>query len=184
MSASSASPALVVVRPARSTDVASITRIYAGAVLHGTATFDVVPPTEATMAHKLAELDDAGFPYLVAERDQTVIGYAYAGPFRLRDAYASTVEDSVYVAEDARGLGVGRRLLLELVSVCTALDFRTMLALIGDSASAASIGMHRACNFSPAGVMRGVGYKQGRWLDVVVMERALGPGTSAVPTRR
>ena len=183
MSSSAVTPGSVVVRPARAGDIPGITRIYAAAVLHGTATFDVVPPADATMAQKLNELAAGGFPYLVAERDGGLAGYAYAGPFRLREAYASTVEDSVYIAEDARGIGVGKLLLRELVSACTALGFRSMLALIGDSGSAASIGLHRACHFDPAGVLRGVGYKHGRWLDVVLMERALGPGTSASPTR-
>ena len=172
-----------ILRPATFTDVPAITAIYADAVLHGTATFDTVPPAEADLARRLAELQAGGYPYVVAERDGHVAGYAYAAPFRLRAAYDSTVEDSVYIAPDARGAGVGRALLTELVSTCEGLGFRAMLALIGDSASAASIGLHAALGFTRVGAFSGVGYKHERWLDVVLMERRLGLGTTTPPTR-
>lgn len=171
-------------RAATARDVPALTAIYADAVAHGTATFDVEPPTVARMDERRLELEVGGFPYLVAERAGQVVGYAYAAPFRLRAAYASTVEDSVYIASSARGQGVGKELLLALLGACEPLGFRAMLALIGDSASAASIALHTSCGFTRAGVLRGVGYKHRRWLDVVLMERALGPGTGAVPTRQ
>lgn len=169
------------VRAATLADVPTLTAIYADAVAHGTATFDVDPPREADLARRLAELD--GFPYLVAERAGAVVGYAYAAPFRLRRAYASTVEDSVYIAREARGTGVGRRLLGALIQACEQQDHRAMVALIGDAASTASIALHTACGFTRAGVLTGVGYKHGRWLDVVLMERRLGPGPDLPPTR-
>jgi phosphinothricin acetyltransferase len=170
-------------RPATLDDAPAITAIYAEAVLHGTATFDVEPPTADAIRARLEELTVGGYPYLVAERDAQVVGYAYAAPFRLRAAYASTVEDSVYIADSARGAGVGKVLLQALLAACEALGFRAMLALIGDSGSAASIGLHSACGFAHAGVLRGVGFKQERWLDVVLMERRLGLGAAVPPTR-
>lgn len=170
-------------RAATAKDVPALTAIYADAVAHGTATFDVVPPTAARMDERRVELTQGGYPYLVAERAGQVVGYAYAAPFRLRAAYASTVEDSVYIAKSCQGQGVGKELLAALLAACEALDFRAMLALIGDSSSAASIALHSSCGFVHAGVLRGVGFKHGRWLDVVLMERGLGPGAGADPTR-
>ncbi len=171
------------VRTANVTDVPAISAIYTDAVLRGTATFDTVPPAVADLARRLAELQAGAFPYLVAEHAGRLLGYAYAAPFRLRAAYDSTVEDSVYVAPSAQGTGVGRALLTELITRCEALGFRAMLALIGDSASSASIGLHTALGFERVGVLTAVGYKHGRWLDVVLLERALGLGASAPPTR-
>lgn len=170
-------------RPATAADVPAITAIYADAVLHGTATFDIVPPAAAELARRLRDLQSGGFPYLVADDGGRVAGYAYAAPFRLRAAYDSTVEDSVYIAPESRGAGAGRALLTELVASCEALGFRSMVALIGDSASAASIGLHAALGFTRAGTLCAVGYKHDRWLDVVLMQRRLGLGASVPPTR-
>lgn len=176
-------PMTPTLRAASLADVPAIRAIYTDAVLHGTATFDTVPPAEADLARRLTELQAGAFPYLVAEHAGHLLGYAYAAPFRLRAAYDSTVEDSVYIAPGARGSGVGRALLTELVGRCEELGFRAMLALIGDSASAASIGLHAALGFVQVGVLSAVGYKQQRWLDVVLMERSLGVAASAPPTR-
>lgn len=171
----------LMLRAAAPADVAAITAIYAEAVRHGTATFDLEPPSQAAMGARLAELTAAELPYLVAERAGQILGYAYAAPFRLRAAYASTVEDSVYIARDARGSGVGRRLLEALIVACESLDLRAMLALIGDAGSEASIALHARCGFVHAGVLGAVGYKHGQWRDVVLMQRALGPGASTPP---
>ena len=171
----------MLVRPAALTDLPAITAIYADAVAHGTATFDVDPPEPGDLRRRFEEL--RGFPYLVAERDGRVLGYAYAAPFRLRRAYASTVEDSVYLAPDARGRGIGRQLLESLIVASEADGHRAMVALIGDSESASSIGLHAACGFTKAGVLRSVGFKHGRWLDVVLMERRLGAFDTQPPTR-
>ena len=170
-------------RAATAGDVAAIAAIYAEQVLYGSATFEIVPPEEAEMARRLAEIESAGYPYFVAERDRRVLGYAYAGPYRARPAYRHTVEDSVYIASDSRGLGVGGRLLGQLIAATVAAGFRQMVALIGDSKNTASIRLHKAAGFSDVGTMRSVGYKHGRWLDVVIMQRTLGPGDSSAPTR-
>lgn len=172
------------VRAAQFGDIPAIAAIYADAVLHGTATFDLEPPSPAALEQRMREILAADLPYLVAEDAAQVLGYAYAAPFRTRAAYASTVEDSVYIAPSSRGRGVGRRLLSELITACEARDLRSMLALVGDRESAASIGLHLACGFRHAGVLPAVGYKKERWLDVVLLERALGAGASRTPTRR
>jgi len=169
-------------RRATPSDALAIHAIYEHAVRYGTATFDVEAPSPAAIASRLVELVDAGFPYLVAVQDGAILGFAYAAPFRLRAAYASTLEDSVYIAPSAQGLGVGRLLLEALVRTCEAAGYRSLLALIGDSASAASIGLHAACGFTPAGTLHAVGFKHGRWLDVVLMERALGAAATTPPT--
>ena len=133
-------------------------------------------------AGRYTDIVQAGLPYLVAERDGRVAGYAYANQFRPRAAYRSTVEDSVYVSHDAIGLGIGQALLNELIERCTAMGLRQMLAVIGDSQNAASIGAHRACGFSYVGVMTSVGRKFDRWVDVVIMQRSLGSGDTSPPT--
>ncbi|HVZ14693.1 MAG TPA: GNAT family N-acetyltransferase [Bauldia sp.] len=170
-------------RAATAGDVAAITAIYAEQVLYGSATFEIVPPDEAEMGRRLAEVLAGGYPYFVAERDRRVLGYAYAGPYRARPAYRNTVEDSVYIASDSRGLGLGGRLLGQLIHAAAAAGFRQMVALIGDSKNAASIRLHKAAGFADVGTMRSVGYKHGRWLDVVLMQRALGPGDASPPDR-
>jgi L-amino acid N-acyltransferase YncA len=179
MSAASA----VSVRPARDTDIPAIAAIYGHAVLHGLASFEVDPPDEAEMARRMRAVVDAGFPYLVAEKDGRVLGYAYAGLYRARPAYRNSIENSVYVGPDAHRLGVGRALLSELIDIATRAGFRQMIAVIGDSGNAGSIGLHRALGFTFSGTIHSVGYKHGRWLDSVIMQRALGPGDTTPPDR-
>lgn len=173
----------VTVRPVRDMDIPAITKIYAHAVLHGVASFEVDPPDEAEMTRRMRAVVDAGFPYLVAEKDGRVLGYAYAGLYRTRPAYRNSIENSVYVGPDAHRLGVGRALLAELIDIATRAGFRQMIAVIGDSGNAGSIGLHRALGFTFSGTIHSVGYKHGRWLDSVIMQRALGPGDTSPPDR-
>ncbi len=163
-------------RAALPTDVASIQSIYAHHVRHGLGTFETEPPDVHEMASRHAQITAAGFPYLVAVDAGGVVGYAYANHFRTRAAYRYTVEDSVYVAPDAQRRGVGKALLAELVARCGARGLHQMLAVIGDSGNLGSIAVHRACGFDDVGVMKAVGRKFDRWVDVVVMQRALAPG--------
>ena len=169
------------IRPATSDDLAAIQAIYAHHVLHGLGTFETDPPDLNEMKRRHAQITGDGFPYLVAVDTARVLGYAYANHFRTRAAYRNTVEDSIYVADDAAGRGVGKALLSALIERCTALGLRQMLAVIGDSGNAGSIGVHRACGFEHTGVMKAVGRKFDRWVDVVIMQRALGPGASTPP---
>jgi L-amino acid N-acyltransferase YncA len=171
------------IRPATEADLTAITAIYADAVSTSTASFEMEPPTRDEMVRRFAILRDGGFPYLVAARDRTVVGYAYAGPYHQRAAYRSTLEDSIYVARAARGGGVGRRLLAALIAASEQIDGRTMVAVIADSGSPASIALHASLGFTSVGTLAGVGYKHGRWLDVTLMQRALGPGRGVPPTR-
>ena len=168
-------------RSAGPADIPAITRIYAHAVRYGTASFELEPPDEAEMARRQAALIDGGFPYLAAELDGAIAGYAYAGPYRARPAYRWTVEDSIYVAPQAHRRGIGRVLLDRLVAECTARDFRQMIAVIGDSQNAPSIELHRVAGFRLVGTFENVGFKFGRWLDSVLMQRLLGTGASAAP---
>lgn len=165
-------------RDAGADDIAAIQSIYAHHVLHGLGTFETEPPSGDDMRLRYAQITGAGFPYLVAEVDGAVVGYAYANHFRTRAAYRFTVEDSVYVAPAGVGRGVGKALLTALIGRCTAQGLQQMLAIIGDSDNAASIGVHRACGFERVGVMKAVGRKFDRWVDVVIMQRALAPGRS------
>ena len=171
------------VRPVRETDIPAVTAIYAHAVLHGFASFEVDPPDEAEMTKRMRAVVDGGFPYVVAEVDGKVLGYAYAGLYRTRPAYWNSAENSVYVSPDAHRLGVGRALLKEIIEIMSERGFRQMIAVIGDSGNAGSIGLHRALGFTYCGVIHSVGYKHGRWLDSVIMQRALGPGDTAAPDR-
>ncbi|RME18023.1 MAG: N-acetyltransferase family protein [Alphaproteobacteria bacterium] len=164
------------IRSCREGDLPAVQAIYADAVLNGTASFETAPPDLAEMTRRWRALREGGFPYLVAVDEETVLGYAYAGPYRPRRAYRATVENSVYVAATARGLGVGRALLADLVAAATQRGFRQMIAVIGDSANAASIALHRGAGFAHVGTFRAVGWKHGRWLDSVLMQRALGAG--------
>jgi phosphinothricin acetyltransferase len=167
-------------RPATPADVAAITRIYAQAVDHGTASFELEPPSEDEMTRRMRALD-GGFPYWIAELDGTVVGYAYAGPYRARPAYRFTVEDSIYVDPKAQGRGIGRALLDRLIADSTSRGFRLMIAVIGDSAQTPSIELHRAAGFMMVGTFENVGFKFDRWLDSVLMQRALGPGATTKP---
>jgi L-amino acid N-acyltransferase YncA len=171
----------IVIRPARAADIPAITRIYAHAVEHGTASFELTPPDAAEMARRMNDLLGKGYPYLIAEDGGTLAGYAYAGPYRTRPAYRHTVENSVYVAHDNHRRGVGRALLAALIDACAACGFRQMIAVIGDSSrQAASIGLHQALGFRHVGVLEDVGFKRGRWLDSVLMQRSLGAGSTKV----
>ena len=170
------------IRPAKNTDIPAITRIYAHAVEHGTASFELKPPDEREMARRLADLMAKGFPYLVAESGGTLSGYAYCGPYRARPAYRHTVENSVYVAHDMHRRGVGRVLLAALIEASAATGFRQMIAVIGDSPKqAASISLHEAAGFRHVGILQDVGFKHGRWLDSVLMQRELGDGAKTNP---
>jgi L-amino acid N-acyltransferase YncA len=169
------------IRPVTAADLPFVTRIYEHAVLHGTATFELTPPDLAEMTRRFDALMDGGFPYFVADLDGRVVGYAYAGPYRPRPAYRFTVENSVYLDPAIHRRGIGLRLMLRLIGDCEACGFRQMIAVIGDSANAGSIGVHMRCGFQMIGTHPNVGFKFGRWLDTVMMQRALGEGASTVP---
>ena len=171
----------ILIRPSTDADLPNITRIYGHAALHGTGTFELEAPDAAEMGRRRDAVLANGLPWLVAEREGVVLGYAYANHFRPRRAYRFCVEDSIYLDERARGHGVGRLLLAELMAQCAARGARQMLAVIGDSANAGSIGVHRACGFEDTGVLNAAGWKFGRWLDVVLMQKALGEGANTEP---
>ena len=174
--------AATLIRPSGADDVAALTSIYAWHVAHGTGTFEIEAPTQAEMTARREAVLGRGLPWLVAESEGVVQGYAYAGPFRPRPAYRFCLEDSIYVAPGAAGRGFGRLLLAELLARCESAGARQMLAVIGDSANAASIGLHRALGFEHVGTMNAAGWTFERWLDVVVMQRGLGAGaTTAAP---
>ena len=172
-------PAALLIRPSQDADLAAITEIYAQAVQTGTATFELEPPDQPEIARRWQSVVQAGLPWLTAERDGSVLGYAYAGPFRPRPAYRFCVENSVYVDARARGQRVGAWLLAELMARCETWGARQMVAVIGDSGNAASINLHKRLGFRHAGQVDHVGWKFGRWLDVVFMQRTLGQGASA-----
>ncbi|MGV3678558.1 MAG: GNAT family N-acetyltransferase [Acidovorax sp.] len=170
------------IRPSTDADLPAITAIYAHHVLHGTGTFEIDPPTEADMAGRRADVLGRGLPWLVAEReDGQVLGFAYANWFKPRPAYRFSAEDSIYVADSARGMGLGRQLLAALIVQAEAAGVRKLLAVIGDSANAGSIGVHRALGFTEAGVLRSMGWKFGAWRDIVLMEKVLGAGDTTSP---
>jgi phosphinothricin acetyltransferase len=171
-------------RAALPTDLPAITAIYGHHVIHGLASFEIEPPSVEEMQRRYAAVVEGGYPYLAAVEDGNVLGYAYASAFRTRPAYRYTVEDSVYVAPQAQSRGVGRALLTRLIGACEARGFRQMLAVIGDSGNAASIALHRGCGFAPPTVFAATGFKQGRWVDTVLMQRALGAGSDAPPFAR
>ena len=174
------------IRPAEPRDLAAITRIYAHAVAHGTASFELEPPDEAEMARRQRSADRrrlsvSGRGGRGPGAEETVLGYAYAGPYRARPAYRFTVEDSIYIAPEAQRRGVGRALLDRLIAECEARGFRQMIAVIGDSAQTPSIALHEAAGFRLVGTFEAVGFKFGRWLDSVLMQRALGAGATLAP---
>jgi phosphinothricin acetyltransferase len=168
-------------RAAAASDASRIAAIYAHHVLHGLASFETAPPDEAEIARRLGAVRARGLPYLVAEADGRVVGYAYAAPYRSRPAYRYTVEDSVYVDRDFAGRGIGRQLLERLVAEAGACGCRQMIAVIGDSANRASIALHETCGFARVGLLPAVGFKFGRWVDSVLMQRALGAGGATAP---
>lgn len=173
------------IRASTESDIPAISAIYRHHVLHGTGTFEVDPPSEQDMAARRADVLARGLPYLVAEdEDGRILGFCYANWFKPRPAYRFSAEDSIYVADAARGRGVGRRLLQALSDQAQAAGVRKLLAVIGDSANAGSIGVHRAAGFSEIGVIRSVGWKFDRWLDIVLMEKTLGEGDATPPVSK
>ncbi len=169
------------IRPSTDADVPAITAIYAHHVLHGTGTFETTPPTEADMAARRADVLAKGLPYLVVEEAGQVLGFAYCNWFKPRPAYRFSAEDSIYLHPDARGRGLGRLLLGALAEAGEKAGLRKLIAVIGDSGNAGSIGVHRALGFTDAGVIRSCGWKFGRWLDIVLMEKVLGDGDATPP---
>jgi phosphinothricin acetyltransferase len=169
------------IRASRDDDLAAITAIYAHHVLHGTGTFEIDPPGIQDMAARRADVLARGLPYLVAEEGGRVAGFAYCNWFKPRPAYRYSAEDSIYVADQARGRGLGRLLLDALAAQAQAAGVRKLLAVIGDSANAGSIAVHRAAGFTEVGVMRSVGWKFGAWRDIVLMEKPLGAGDTTAP---
>jgi phosphinothricin acetyltransferase len=171
----------LIIRDSIDADLPAITAIYGHAVRTGTASFEYDPPDVAEMARRRAEILAKTYPYLVAELDGAVAGYAYANTYRTRPAYRFSVEDSIYLAPDRQGAGLGRQLLPALLQRCEALDLRLVIAVIGDQATLPSIRLHASCGFTHAGSLPNVGWKHGRWLDSVFMVRALGPGPDTPP---
>ena len=174
----------ITIRAGRDDDVPAVTAIDGHHVLHGSASFETEPPSLEEMNRRRADLIARGYPYLVAEDAVGIAGYAYAGPYRPRPAYRDTVENSVYLRPDAGGRGIGRRLLEALIRDCDARGYRQMIAVVGDSGNIASIRLHERAGFELIGVLRSVGFKHGRWLDTVLLQRALGSGDGAPPQPR
>jgi len=170
-----------IIRPAGEADIAAITAIYGESVANATASFELDAPDSGEMERRWRAIVEGGYPYLVAEENGRILGYAYAGAYHTRVAYRNTVEDSIYLAPESRGKGIGGALLRSLIDECVKRNFRQMIAIIGDSAHTASIRLHKAAGFAHVGVFAAVGYKHGRWLDVVLMQRALGPGSDRPP---
>ena len=181
MSAVEIRPCSAEIRPAVAADLSAITEIYGHAVCYGTATFELIPPDLAEMTRRFDVLMDGCFPYLVAELEGRVVGYAYAGAYRPRPAYRFTVENSVYLQPAIHRRGIGMQLLLGLIADSEARGYRQMIAVIGDSANAGSIGVHSRTGFQLIGTHPDVGFKFGRWLDTVMMQRPLGDGGSTLP---
>lgn len=171
----------VTIRDCRDDDLPAVTAIYARQVRDGTGSFEITPPDRAAMERRRGEVIATGLPYLVAEARGEVVGFAYAQPHKPRAAYLHTVESSVYVTESGRRSGVGRRLMEELIRRCERADKRQMVAVVGDSENAASIALHEAVGFRRVGRFENVGFKHGRWLDIVLMQRSLGAGASVPP---
>jgi L-amino acid N-acyltransferase YncA len=168
----------IVLRAAGADDLPAITALYADHVRTGTATFELDPPDEEEMTRRWDDVVQRSLPYLVAVRNDQMVGYAYAGPYRTRPAYRFTVEDSIYVRADCAGRGVGRSLLDALILRCEHAGARQMIAVIGDTGNTPSIRLHVAAGFARTGLLPSVGWKFGRWLDVVLMQRGLGPGAT------
>ena len=172
------------IRSATPADLASVTDIYADAVRLGTATFELTSPDLSEMTRRFETLTEGGFPYLVAALEGRVAGYAYAGAYRPRPAYRFTVENSVYLRPEIHRRGIGTQLLQTLIAACEARGYRQMIAVIGDSANAGSVSLHARCGFRMIGTHPAVGFKFGRWLDTVMMQRALGDGANSLPDSR
>lgn len=169
------------IRPSRDEDLDAIARIYGHHVLHGTGTFETTPPSPAEMGTRRADVLSKGLPWLVAEEDGQVLGFAYGNWFKPRPAYRFSVEDSIYLAPEAAGKGLGRALLAELLATLERAGVRKVMAVIGDSGNAGSVGVHRALGFEQVGVIQSCGWKFDRWLDIVLMQKALGAGDTTPP---
>ena len=181
MAAQAATSAVPLVRPSVAGDLPAITDIYAHHVRHGLASFEETPPDVAEMTRRRTAVLAAGYCYLVAELDGRVVGYAHAAPYRTRPAYRNSVETTVYVAPDGMRRGVGRALLEAVIAACAALGFRQMVAVVGDTDNDASIGRHEALGFERVGQLRSIGFKFDRWVDSVILQRALGDGDATLP---
>jgi len=169
------------IRPSRDTDLPAITAIYMHHVLNGTGTFETMPPTEGEMAARRADVLAKGLPYLIAEDGGQVLGFAYCQWFKPRPAYRFSAEDSIYLHPDAAGKGLGKALLTELARQAQASGIRKLIAVIGDSNNAGSVGVHRSLGFAPVGMLKSCGWKFGKWLDIVLMEKTLGEGDTTPP---
>jgi L-amino acid N-acyltransferase YncA len=169
------------IRPSADTDLPAITALYGHHVLHGTGTFETTPPTEVDMAARRADVLGKGLPWLVAEEGGHVLGYAYCQWFKPRPAYRFSAEDSIYLHPEAAGKGLGKLLLGALVEQAEAAGVRKLIAVIGDSANAGSIGVHRALGFTPVGTIASCGWKFDRWLDIVLMDKSIGAGDATPP---
>ncbi len=178
-----AGPVTAELRPARDGDIEVITEIYAHHVRHGAASFEETPPDRAEMRRRRVAIQHRGLPYLVAERDGEIAGFAYAAPYRDRSAYRYAVEDSIYLADGVQRHGIGALLLQAIIERCTDAGMRQIIAIIGDSANAASIGLHARHGFRLVGTLPAVGYKFGRWIDSVIMIRPIGDGDASPPNR-
>lgn len=172
---------MTIIRPSQAEDIPFITAIYAHHVLHGTGTFEIDPPSQSDMANRRADVLAKGLPYLVAAQGDTVLGFAYCNWFKPRPAYRFSAEDSIYLAPDAHGQGIGRALLTELAAQAEKAGVRKLIAVIGDSANTGSIGVHRSVGFSHVGILKSCGWKFDQWLDVVMMDKALGWGDTSAP---
>ncbi len=170
----------MLIRPVQPSDVSTLSAIYRHSVLNGVASYEIEPPSEAEMASRMAVIREGGYPYVVAEIDGQVAGYAYASAFRSRPAYRFMTEDSIYLDPEFQGRGIGKALLARLIDECEAAGFRQMVAVIG-GAHPASIALHRAAGFADCGRIVGSGFKFGRWLDTALMQRPLGEGISTIP---
>jgi L-amino acid N-acyltransferase YncA len=173
----------ITLRAASAEDASAIASIYRAAVLEGTASFEIDPPDTTEVVRRMRAVLDAGYPYLVADDQGAVAGYGYLSAYRPRPAYRWSVENSIYVAENQHGRGIGRQILTALIAEATARGYRQMIAVIGDSANIASTSLHRKCGFQFCGTVHAVGFKSGRWLDSVTMQRALGDGDTSPPTQ-
>ena len=169
------------VRPATPDDLGAVQAIYAHHVLKGLASFEEEPPPREEIARRFKEVIGAGLPWIVAQYGDAVVGYGYCALYRTRSAYRYCLEDSIYVRHDMHGQGIGKRLLAELVRRCEGLGYRQLVAVIGDSAHVASINLHASAGFLRVGTLRSVGFKFGRWVDSVIMQRPLGKGDGTTP---
>jgi len=169
------------IRPSRDEDIPAITVIYAHHVLHGTGTFETEPPAISDMAARRADVLSRGLPYLVAEQDGEIVGFAYGNWFKPRPAYRYSVEDSIYLAPSLHRKSLGRALLAELLARCESVGIRKVMAIVGDSANAGSVGVHQALGFTRVGIIEACGWKLGAWRDIVIMQKTLGPGSTAPP---